>query len=201
MQTETQEAPTVTSGKQVKPGTSIFTPALFTLICQRISEGESLRQVCSDPDMPSKSTVMRWLREKPELQDQYAIARDELLDHWAEDIISIADDSSMDTMEGTNKHGDVVEVANHANVQRDRLRVQARQWLLSKLAPKKYGDRVDVEHSGEVGHVHRVDVTTLSAREKMRRLALFMLEDQQANPPIEGESEPVMTSDQPAPSA
>ncbi len=109
-------------------GVSIFTPALFSDICERIGSGESLRQVCSDPAMPSKSTVMRWLREKPELRDQYASARDDLLDHWAEDLIEIADDGSLDTIEGTNKHGDVVMVANHANVQRDRLRIDARKW-------------------------------------------------------------------------
>ena len=178
---------------------TIFTPTLFTTICDRIANGESLRQVCSDAEMPSKSTVMRWLRDKPELRDQYASARDDLLDHWAEDLIEIADDGSLDTMPGTDKHGNEVMVANHANVQRDRLRLDARKWLMSRLGPKKYGDHVEVEHSGEIGHVHRVDITTLSAREKMRRLALFMLEDQAAGQTIDGEST-VMTTEQPAPS-
>jgi len=146
--------------------------------------------------MPAKSTVMRWLREKPELRDQYAIARDDLLDHWAEDLIEISDDGTLDTMPGTDKHGNEVMVANHANVQRDRLRIDARKWLMSRLGPKKYGDHVEVEHSGEVGHVHRVDITTLTAREKMRRLALFMLEDQAAGKIIEGESA-VMTDNEP----
>lgn len=187
------ERPTKRQGKYV----TIFTPALFTTICDRIAGGESLRQVCSDPEMPSKSTVMRWLRDKPELRDQYAIARDDLLDHWAEDLIEIADDGTLDTMPGTDKHGNEVMVANHANVQRDRLRIDARKWLMSRLGPKKYGDHVEVEHSGEVGHVHRVDITALSAREKMRRLALFMLEDQAAGQIIEGEA--VDTADQPAP--
>jgi len=175
---------------------SIFTPALFTVICDRIANGESLRAVCRDPEMPAKSTVMRWLREKPELRDQYAIARDDLLDHWAEDLIEISDDGTLDTMPGTDKHGNEVMVANHANVQRDRLRIDARKWLMSRLGPKKYGDHVEVEHSGEVGHVHRVDITTLTAREKMRRLALFMLEDQAAGKIIEGESA-VMTDNEP----
>ena len=175
---------------------SIFTPALFTTICDRIGAGESLRSVCRDPEMPSKTTVMRWLHDKPALRDQYASARDDLLDHWAEDLIEIADDGTLDTIEGTDKHGNTVMVANHANVQRDRLRLDARKWLMSRLGPKKYGDRMEHDVSGEIGHVHRVDVTTLTAREKMRRLALFMLEDQAAGATVDGESA-VLTVNEP----
>ena len=172
---------------------SIFTPALFTSITDRISRGESLRSVCRDPEMPHKSTVLRWLREMPQLRDQYAAARDDLLEYWASDILEIADDGTLDVIPGLNKYGDEVMVPNHANVQRDRLRIDSRKWLLSKLAARKYGDRLEVEHSGEVQHT--VDITSLSAREKMRRLALFMLEDQAAGTVIEGQAETVDTSD------
>ena len=58
------------------------------------------------------------------------------------------------------------------------------------------GERLDVEHSGEVQHT--VDITSLSAREKMRRLALFMLEDQAAGAIIDGET--VTTDNEPDPS-
>ena len=163
---------------------SIFTPALFTTICDRISQGQSLREVCRDPEMPHKSTVLRWLREKAELRDQYVLARDDLMEYWASDILEIADDGSMDTMAGLNKYGDEVMVPNHANVQRDRLRIDSRKWLLSRLKPKVYGDHLAVDVSGEVAVT--VDITSLSAREKMRRLALFMLEDQAAGQIIEG---------------
>lgn len=172
---------------------SIFTPALFRSICDEISRGKSLREVCRQPEMPHKSTVLRWLREKPELRDQYVQARDDLLEYWASDIIEIADDGTNDTIPGLNKYGDEVMVPNHANVQRDRLRIDARKWTLSKLQPKVYGDRVEVEHGGEVGL--KVDITALSAREKMRRLALFMLEDRDAGQIIEGESSPVPTTE------
>jgi hypothetical protein len=175
---------------------SIFTPALFTSICDRISQGESLRGVCRDPEMPHKSTVLRWLRERPELRDQYTNARDDLMEYWASDILEIADDGTLDTMPGLNKYGDEVQVPNHANVQRDRLRIDSRKWLLSKLAAKKYGDRMEVDVSGEVGV--KVDITALSAREKMRRLALFMLEDQAAGQTIDGESSHVDTSNEDA---
>ncbi len=188
MQATTQKTGENPQGSEVRArrggAASIFTPALFTTITDRISRGESLRSVCRDPEMPHKSTVLRWLREMPQLRDQYAAARDDLLEYWASDILEIADDGTLDTMKGLNKYGDEVMVPNHANVQRDRLRIDSRKWLLSKLAARTYGDRLDVEVSGEVQH--RVDITALSAREKMRRLALFMLEDQAAGQIIEG---------------
>ncbi len=177
---------------------SIFTPALFTSICDRISRGESLRSVCRDPEMPHKSTVLRWLHEKPQLRDQYVRARDDLMEYWASDILEIADDGTLDLVPGLNKYGDEVMVPNHANVQRDRLRIDSRKWLLSRLNAKVYGDRVGLEVSGEV--MHRVDISSLPAREKMRRLALFMLEDQAAGATIEGTAETVDTSDAGAPS-
>jgi hypothetical protein len=142
--------------------------------------------------MPHKSTVLRWLREKPQLRDQYVLARDDLMEYWASDILEIADDGTQDTIPGLNKYGDEVMVPNHANVQRDRLRIDSRKWLLSRLKPKVYGDHLAVDVSGEVAV--KVDITALSAREKMRRLALFMLEDAAAGKVIEGESHPVDTS-------
>lgn len=175
-----------------RPGAvSIFTPALFTAICDRISRGESLRSVCRDPEMPHKSTVLRWLHERPELRAQYARARDDLMEYWASDILEIADDGTLDLVPGLNKYGDEVMVPNHANVQRDRLRIDSRKWLLSKLAARTYGDHLAVDVSGEVQHT--VDITSLSAREKMRRLALFMLEDRAAGTTIEGTAETVDT--------
>ncbi len=149
--------------------------------------------------MPHKSTVLRWLREKPELRDQYCAAREDLLEYWASDILEIADDGTNDMVPGLNKFGDEVMVPNHANVARDKLRIHSRQWLLGKLQPKVYGDRVGLEVSGEVAV--KVDINSLSAREKMRRLALFMLEDKAAGNTIDGESTAVRTPGQPDTSA
>ncbi len=198
MQATTQETPqraeTSTSGPGKGGAVSIFTPALFGDICDQISRGESLSAVCRKPEMPHKSTVLRWLRDRPELRDRYVQARDDLMEYWASDILEIADDGTLDTIPGLNKYGDEVMVPNHANVQRDRLRIDSRKWMLARLKPQVYGDHVQVDVSGEVQH--KVDITSLSAREKMRRLALFMLEDKAAGALIEGEST-VMTDKSP----
>lgn len=65
----------------------------------------------------------------------YARACEDRADQMADEILAIAD-------EGSNK--------DNVIVQRDRLRIDSRKWLLAKLQPKKYGDRLDVEHSGNI---------------------------------------------------
>lgn len=125
---------------------SKFSGKLVDKICARLIEGESLRSICRDPKMASLGTVMRWLRENENFQQQYAHAREAQADTLADEIIDIADDSMLDTT--TTEDGR--EIANSEWINRSRLRVDARKWVASKLKPKKYGDRLDVEHSGNV---------------------------------------------------
>lgn len=108
---------------------SDFTPEIANLICERLAEGESLRAICKDEEMPSARTVHRWLESKEEwaeaFRQQYAHAREVQADTLADQVIEIADDTSGDPT-------------------RDRLRVDARKWAASKLAPKRYGDKLAV---------------------------------------------------------
>lgn len=73
------------------------------------------------------------------------------MEHYADEILEIADDGQNDWMERESKNGEVFEVENHEVLNRSRLRVDARKWLMSKLAPKKYGDVQKLEHSGPGG--------------------------------------------------
>jgi hypothetical protein len=66
----------------------------------------------------------------------------------AEECIRIADDSSQDFFV-EDRNGKSVVVPDHARVHRDRLRVDARKWFLAKRDAKKYGDRLELEASGE----------------------------------------------------
>ena len=187
----------------------VMTEAVQLEICARMAEGESLSAVCRDPDLPARSTVTRFLvGEGPENSafcKRYAQARESLLDVYAEQIISISDDGTTDYITKTGRNGHEYEAVDQEHIQRSRLRVDSRRWLLSKLRPNEYGDKVVAEVSGGLIHTH--DITSLSEREKMRRLALFMVEDQQANPAIEGQAaevfEPIKESDsgQPDPPA
>jgi hypothetical protein len=77
----------------------------------------------------------------PEFREKYEIARMLQAEFWSHEILEIADDSTGDFI--INEHGD--RVVDHENINRARLRVDTRKWLLSKLLPKRYGDRVQAE--------------------------------------------------------
>lgn len=127
---------------------SDYSAEVTTAICIRLGLGESLREICRDEDMPDKSTVMRWLAAHSEFRDQYAGAREAQADYYAEEIIEISDDGTNDWM--LRKQGDEeVEVENKEVLARSRLRVDTRKWLMARMAPKKYGDRVIQEHGSD----------------------------------------------------
>nr|WP_316214145.1 terminase small subunit protein [Bradyrhizobium sp. SZCCHNR2032] len=109
-----------------------------------MSEGESLRSICRDDSMPDKSTVFRWLAAHAEFRDQYARAREARTDAMAEEILEISDDGSNDTYEVDGR-----EVTNQDVIARSRLRVDTRKWLMARMAPKKYGDRLEQVLTGD----------------------------------------------------
>jgi hypothetical protein len=124
-----------------------YTDELAKTICTRLAEGESLRTICLDEEIPSRETVRKWLVDSPSFLAQYARAREEQADFYAEEIVEISDDGRRDYT--TTEDGR--EVVDHDHIARARLRVDARKWYASKLAPKKYGDKVTAEHSGPGG--------------------------------------------------
>lgn len=117
-------------------------------ICEAIANGQSLRAICREDDMPQKRTVLQWLDKNEDFRTQYARARVEQADHFAEEILEIADDGKNDFLERENADGSKYSVADHEHINRSRLRVDARKWLMSKMLPKKYGDRVMQEVTG-----------------------------------------------------
>lgn len=127
---------------------SDFTPEIANLICDRLIDGESLRSICIADEMPSASTVCRWLAQFPEFREQYAHAREAQADTLVDEMLDIADDGTNDWMEKKNAEGDVIGVEYNGDaVQRSRLRIDARKWMSSKLAPKKYGDKLELNNN------------------------------------------------------
>jgi hypothetical protein len=104
---------------------SKYTPELFAEICERLSKGEPLAQICRDEHMPSDRTVGNWRDSDPALASAIARAREAGFDAIALEALRIADDK-----EGEH--------------QRDRLRVDTRLKLLAKWDPKRYGDKLQV---------------------------------------------------------
>lgn len=128
---------------------SAYTESVAAKLCAYIADGFSLRKACEQIGMPSTATVMRWLADesRPEFREQYAGAREAQADLLAEQILVIADDTSADTF----KDEDGFECTDHEVIARSRLRVDARKWLASKMAPKRYGDKIEATHTGPNG--------------------------------------------------
>jgi len=120
---------------------TIYTQELADTICLRLACGESMRSVCRDKGMPSMQTVWRWLREKRDFREQYDYAKQESADAMAEDALGIADEA-FDVIIGNDK-------SDGARVQAKKLAVDTRKWMMSKMKPKKYGDKVDITSDGK----------------------------------------------------
>jgi len=127
-----------------------FSQELFDTICERISDGESLRTICGDDDMPNKATVFRWLAADKKLGDQYARARQAQADALFDEILDIADHAANDYMLDASDDGATGYKLNGEHIQRSKLRIDARKWMAGKLRPKVYGDKIELEHGGEV---------------------------------------------------
>lgn len=126
---------------------SSFTQDIAEVICTRIAEGESLREICRDDDMPTRMTIYRWLQADPIFCDQYARAREDQADTLADEIIAIADEQP-EVIAVINKQGELIEhKLDNAFLQWQKNRMDARKWTAMKLKPKKYGDRL--VHAGD----------------------------------------------------
>lgn len=104
------------------PRPSDYTEEIAAAICERMADGESLRSICRDDAMPSKSSVFKWLRLHKSFADQYARALESRADSHADDLIDIADDPALDPND-------------------KRVRIDARKWVAARLRPKVYGEK------------------------------------------------------------
>ena len=134
-----------------------YTPALAADICRRIAEGERAGKVLQHYGL-NRSTLWEWLDKHPEFSDQYARAKEQQMAAMEEEILEIADDNSEDEIELEDSNGNPYTRVNHDHINRSRLRVDTRKWLMSKLAPKRYGDRIETEISGKLDLVSQVIV-------------------------------------------
>ncbi len=124
---------------------SDYTAEIALTICARLADGESLRSICRDDDMPDKATVFRWLLlpEREDFRDQYARAREMQADSHVDDMTDIADDGTNDWMERKNADGSTGDIVlNGEHIQRSRLRVDTRKWIAERMKPKKYGSKL-----------------------------------------------------------
>lgn len=106
---------------------SEYNDAIAQDICTLITEGKSLVTICEQDDMPSMSTVFKWLSQNSDFAEKYAHAREVQADVMDAEILKVAR-----------------EVTNE-DAQAARVKIDAFKWRASKLAPKKYGDRQEID--------------------------------------------------------
>lgn len=153
-----------------------FDQALADVVCLRMQAGESLRAICRDDDMPAESTVRTWaVANHQGFHAQYTRAREAQMDALAEDLIEIADEKDADT-------------------NRARLRVDTRKWLMSKIAPKRFGDRTHHELTGRDGGPIQTQDLTHYSDERLAALAALLGQDSdtgggESGDPSQGDSE------------
>ena len=114
-----------------------FSQDTVDTICTLIAEGASLKSILrTEKGMPSMPTILKWLENHKQFANQYARAREVQADTYADEITEISDSVKGET--------------ENAIVQAARLRVDARKWIASKLKPRKYGERIEVNQKSEV---------------------------------------------------
>lgn len=144
----------------------MFTQSLADRICERLAAGETLRAICRDEDMPNERTVRTWaLDDVAGFSPQYARAREIGYAVLFDQMLEIADTPQQgvtitEKATGTEtKTGDMIE--------HRRLRVDTRKWMLAKALPKIYGDKQQIEHSGNVNHT--INEALIAGRERARQ--------------------------------
>ena len=111
------------SGGKVGRNTS-FTEKIFNNICEGISSStKSVTKLCKENSI-TEQTFYNWLKLHPTLRERYSSSKSDQLRFMADEMLDIADNGSGDS-------------------HRDRLRIDTRKWLLSKLDPQLYGDKIE----------------------------------------------------------
>lgn len=154
------EAPPEPPRQQGRP--SLFTQEIADEICERIADGDSLRAICRDDNMPRRTTVFRWLDADEQFRGQYARACEARESELFDQIIEIADTPQIGTKSVSKASG--IEITEADMIEHRRLQVEARKWALGKMAPKKYGDKMQLtgDGGGPLETKSTLDVTGLS---------------------------------------
>jgi len=127
----------MTTEKQNKPSLRPvdYTPEIGSTICERLFDGETLSEICRDPAMPDKPTVMRWLAQHPKFLDEYVFTCQLLVEDLAAEAVSIADNADTECRERV-RGAKVVTLCGREELARRRLRLAIRHWVAERLIPK-----------------------------------------------------------------
>ena len=126
--------------------TDKYTTALADEVVLRISGGEPLRQICRDEHMPHWTDVYEWQNRDKIFAQRIAHARELGEEAISQECMEIADNAHNDWMEVNGREGETAYKLNGEHVQRSKLRIETRLKLLAKWNPRKWGEKVDLNH-------------------------------------------------------
>lgn len=161
------------ASKKPKPR-ALDRAAVMKAVCERVAHGELVKFAAIAEGTTAKS-IREWALDEDALGALYARARESQAHALAEQALEIADGEDALTQmyedaiekederlkEANNKSRYPVIAALRANLlNRDRMRMDARKWLTSKIAPRLYGEKLEVAGPGggplTVNVTHRV---------------------------------------------
>jgi hypothetical protein len=148
-----------------------YTREIADTICARLSTGESLRAICKGEEFPAEATVRLWaINDIDGFSARYSRARELGYDSEAERILELADESRIGIKTTSKATG--IEAVEADMVERSRLQIEARKWLLAKMLPKRYGEKVTAELTGADGGP--IQTEAVGDEELARRVAFIL---------------------------
>jgi hypothetical protein len=146
--------------KAAGPGRSyVYSEDLADRLCTLLAKGTGLRPSCKACGVDS-ATVLQWATDtKHPFSERFKNARTIGYLMMAEEILEISDNSTGDLTIDQNGHN----VVNHENIQRSRLKVDTRKWIVSRMLPHIYGEKVTTQHVGPEGGPIKIDVESKMA--------------------------------------
>ncbi|AKG07050.1 hypothetical protein LU276_03965 [Moraxella haemolytica] len=113
----------MTANKPKMGRPTIYSEEIITEFLYRIAKGRSVASVCQDDDMPHRATIYEWLAQYSDFSDRYARASEQRADHYFDEMLDIADKALPE------------------EVQKAKLQIDTRKWVLARMNPKKYSDK------------------------------------------------------------
>lgn len=128
---------------------STYTEEMGNRICDKLTEGISLRKLCASDKYPAASTVFVWLDRNPSFAERYTRAREAATEDMLEEIFEIADNPALD-------------------VQDKRVRIDTRKWAMGKLKPKRYGEKQTLDVGNKEGETLKIESNAENAALTLR---------------------------------
>lgn len=144
-----------------------FNQQIADAVCTLLAEGKSLRAACREVEGAKIQTILDWTVAEGAFAGQYAQARARAYAMLADEIVEISDETEV---AATYKDEAVTLGLDATAVARNRLRVDTRKWMLSKMLPKVYGDKVALTGDGG-GPIQQETTLTISPQEAYQRMA------------------------------